>query len=50
VKGPNPVVTCPVCKASADKFQIISREVVEAIARAEGGIEEEETMPGVQVK
>src|SRR6058998_3690309 len=25
VKGPNPVVTCPVCKASADKFQVISR-------------------------
>ena len=27
VKGPNAVVTCPVCKAAADKFQIISREV-----------------------
>src|SRR5205814_2556832 len=50
VKGPNPVVTCPVCKAAADKFQIISRDVVEAIARQEGGIEEEESMPGVQVK
>src|SRR6266550_4176236 len=50
VKGPNPVVTCPVCKASADKFQVISREVVEAIAAQEGGIEEEESMPGVQVK
>src|SRR5437667_146762 len=25
VKGPNPVVACPVCKASAEKFQIISR-------------------------
>ena len=50
VKGPNPVVTCPVCKASADKFQIISKEIVEAIAREEGGIEEEESMPGVQVK
>jgi hypothetical protein len=50
VKGPNPVVTCPVCKAAADKFQIISREVVEAIATQEGGIEEEESMPGVQVK
>jgi len=50
VKGPNPVVTCPVCKADADKFQIISRDVVEAIASQEGGIEEEESMPGVQVK
>ena len=50
VKGPNPVVTCPVCKAGADKFQIISRDVVEAIASQEGGIEEEESMPGVQVK
>src|SRR5438477_4329500 len=50
VKGPNPVVTCPVCRAAADKFQIISREVVEAIAKQEGGIEEEEPMPGVRVK
>src|SRR5438034_11803176 len=30
VKGPNPVVTCPVCKADADKFKIISRDVIEA--------------------
>jgi hypothetical protein len=50
VKGPNPVVTCPVCKATPDKFQHVSREVVEAIATQEGGIEEEESMPGVQVK
>src|SRR6058998_1898731 len=50
VKGPNPVVTCPVCKASADKFQVISREAVETIATQEGGIEEEESMPGVRVK
>src|SRR5216110_1926070 len=50
VKGPNPVVACPVCRASADKFQVISREVVETIAAQEGGIEEEESMPGVQVK
>ena len=50
VKGPNPVVTCPVCKAAADKFQVISRDVVEAIAAQEGGIEEEESLPGVQVK
>jgi nucleotide-binding universal stress UspA family protein len=50
VKGPNPVVTCPVCRADAGKFQLISREVVEAIAAQEGGIEHEEAMPGVEVK
>jgi nucleotide-binding universal stress UspA family protein len=50
VKGPNPVVTCPVCSAAPEKFQIISRDVVEAIARQEGGIEEEEALPGVVVK
>jgi Zn finger protein HypA/HybF involved in hydrogenase expression len=50
VKGPNPVVACPVCKATADKFQVISKEVVEAIATQEGGIEAEESLPGVQVK
>src|SRR5205814_905439 len=50
VKGPGAAVTCPVCRASADKFQVISREVVEAIAAQEGGIEEEEPMPGVRVK
>ncbi len=50
VKGPNAVVACPVCRAGAEKFQVISREVVEAIAKQEGGIEEEESLPGVQVK
>jgi nucleotide-binding universal stress UspA family protein len=50
VKGPNPVVTCPVCRADAGKFQLISREVVEAIATQEGGIEQEEALPGVEVK
>jgi Zn finger protein HypA/HybF involved in hydrogenase expression len=50
VKGPNAVVTCPVCKAAPEKFQVISKDVVEAIAAQEGGIEEEESMPGVQVK
>src|SRR5213595_1119862 len=50
VKGPNAVVTCPVCKAAPEKFQVISRDVVEAIAAQEGGIEEEESLPGVQVK
>src|SRR5262245_29285359 len=50
VKGPNPVQTCPVCSAGPEKFQVISRDVVEAIASQEGGIEEEESMPGVTVK
>jgi nucleotide-binding universal stress UspA family protein len=50
VKGPNPVVTCPVCRAAADKFQTISRDVVEAIAAQEGGVEDEEALPGVTVK
>jgi nucleotide-binding universal stress UspA family protein len=50
VKGPNPVVVCPVCKAGADRFQLISKDVVEAIAAQEGGIEEEESLPGVKVK
>jgi nucleotide-binding universal stress UspA family protein len=50
VKGPNAVVTCPVCRAAPDKFQHVSREVVEAIATQEGGIEEEESMLGVPVK
>jgi nucleotide-binding universal stress UspA family protein len=50
VKGPNPVVRCPVCRAEPDKFQRISREMVEAIAAQEGGIAEEESMPGVVTK
>src|SRR5882762_7493803 len=50
VKGPNAVVTCPVCKAAPEKFQVISRDVVEAIAAQEGGVQEEEALPGVQVK
>src|SRR5437016_12893740 len=47
VKGPNAVVTCPVCAAPAEKFQTITREVVETIAAQEGGVAEEESMPGV---
>src|SRR5512145_1431308 len=50
VKGPNAVVACPLCSASADKFHTITKEVVEAIALQEGGIEEEEALPGVVVK
>ncbi len=50
VKGPNPVVKCPVCGADAHRFQMISRAVVEAIAAQEGGIAEEESLPGVVTK
>ena len=50
VKGPNPVVRCPVCGADADKFQVIDRAVLEAIAAEQGGVLEEETLPGIIVK
>jgi len=50
VKGPNPAVKCPVCKAEADKFQLIDRATVEAIAAEQGGVEEEEPLPGITVK
>ena len=50
VKGPNPVVRCPVCKAEADRFQQIDTAVLEAIAAEQGGVEEEETLPGVTVR
>jgi nucleotide-binding universal stress UspA family protein/rubrerythrin len=50
VKGPNPVVRCPVCAAGPEKFATIDRQVVERIATQEGGVAEEEVMPGVSVK
>jgi nucleotide-binding universal stress UspA family protein/predicted Zn-ribbon and HTH transcriptional regulator len=50
VNGPNPAARCPVCKADADKFQLIDRAVVEAIAAEQGGVQEEETLPGITVK
>jgi nucleotide-binding universal stress UspA family protein len=49
-KGPNPVVQCPVCSAGPEKFSVIDRAMVEELATAEGGIAEEEVMPGVTVK
>jgi nucleotide-binding universal stress UspA family protein len=49
-KGPNPVVRCPVCGGGPEKFALIDRAVIEQIATAEGGIAEEEVMPGVAVK
>ncbi|HEU5323303.1 MAG TPA: universal stress protein, partial [Methylomirabilota bacterium] len=50
VKGPNAVAACPVCEAGPEKFQVITREVVETIAAQEGGVAEEEALPGVTVK
>jgi nucleotide-binding universal stress UspA family protein len=50
VKGPNPVVRCPVCGAGPAEFAMVDRAAVEAIATAEGGIAEEEVMPGVSVR
>ena len=50
VKGPNPVVRCPVCSAGPEKFSLVDRQVIERIATAEGGIAEEEVMPGVSVR
>ena len=50
VKGPNPVVECPVCGGGSERFTIVDRAAVEAIATAEGGIAEEEVMPGVAVR
>jgi len=49
-KGPNPAVRCPVCGAGAEKFSMVDRAAVEALATAEGGIAEEEVMPGVSVR
>ncbi len=50
VKGPNPVVTCPVCGAEPGRFSLVDRAVIEQIATAEGGIAEEEVLPGVSVR
>src|SRR5437879_13706369 len=48
VRGPHPVVTCPVCRASADKFPGVARESIVAIATTEGAIAEDGAMPGVR--
>ena len=52
VKGPNAVVTCPVCAAGPRQVHR-SSTAARSWRRSrpqEGGIEEEESMPGVQVK
>jgi nucleotide-binding universal stress UspA family protein/Zn finger protein HypA/HybF involved in hydrogenase expression len=50
VKGPGAAVRCPVCQAGGDRFQVIDRAVIEAIAAEQGGVEEEEPLPGVTVR
>jgi nucleotide-binding universal stress UspA family protein len=50
VKGPGEVVRCPVCSAGPDRFSRVDRAAVEAIAREQGGVAEEEVMPGVSVR
>lgn len=48
-KTENPA-RCPVCQASAEHFQVIDRQVVEAIAAAEGTTLEEATFDGRKLK
>src|SRR5918912_238346 len=48
-KTENPA-KCPVCQASAEHFQVIDRQVVEAIAAAEGTTLEEATFDGRKLK
>jgi nucleotide-binding universal stress UspA family protein/Zn finger protein HypA/HybF involved in hydrogenase expression len=50
VKGPSPVVRCPVCGGGPDRFTHVDRRAIEEIATAEGGVAEEEVMPGVTVR
>jgi len=48
-KTENPA-QCPVCQATAEHFQVIDRQVVEAIAAAEGTTLEEATFDGRKLK
>ena len=48
-KAENPA-RCPVCSATAEHFQVIDRQVVEAIAAAEGTTLEETTFDGRKLK
>ena len=47
-KGRDPV-KCPVCGAGSEKFQVIDRGIMEAVASGEGGIEEE-AFDGVRLR
>lgn len=48
-KAENPI-QCPVCHATAERFQVIDRKVVEAIAASEGTTFEEATFDGTRLK
>ena len=48
-KAENPA-QCPVCRATAEHFQVIDHQVVEAIAAAEGTTLEEATFDGRKLK
>ncbi|MBI3988143.1 MAG: universal stress protein [candidate division NC10 bacterium] len=48
-KGQDPV-KCPVCGAGAERFQVIDQTVIEAVARQEGGIQEEEAFDGAKLR
>lgn len=43
-------VRCPVCGAPSERFQVIDRGVLEAMAQGEGGILEEEAFDGVKLR
>lgn len=42
-------VGCPVCHAGSEKFQMIDKTVVEALASREGALKEEEAFDGVRL-
>jgi nucleotide-binding universal stress UspA family protein len=46
--GPGPVARCPAC--GTDGLLLIDRAAIEAEAAREGGVEEEEVLPGVSVR
>ncbi len=48
-KGQDPV-KCPVCGGGGEQFQMIDREVVEAVLSREGGIEEEIAFDGLTLR
>jgi hypothetical protein len=48
-KGDKPVL-CPVCGASGDQFKFVDKTVIEAAAKAEGGIELETAYDDIQLE
>lgn len=41
---------CPVCDASSEKFQLLDKEMVKAVAEREGGMTETSAFDGVKIK